>query len=97
KLIAQIIDFCNAQQAEEQWNTLASITLRNSKALMVVIGYSKKEHKDWFFNLPQLLADAALENPQELDWVDKRLRSEAMPDNFQYDCIFGYDLKYMKN
>ncbi|MEL6166200.1 MAG: hypothetical protein AAFR37_21460, partial [Cyanobacteria bacterium J06628_3] len=67
KLIAQIIDFCNAQQAEEQWNTLASITLRNSKALMVVIGYSKKEHKDWFFNLSQLLADAALENPEELE------------------------------
>ncbi|MEM1395573.1 MAG: hypothetical protein AAGG00_20250, partial [Cyanobacteria bacterium P01_H01_bin.150] len=101
KLIAQIIDFCNAQQAEEQWDTLASITLHNSKALMVVsqrvgrvprleatgepvrvIGYSKKEHKDWLFNLSQLLADAALENPQELEWVDKRLRSEAMPDNF---------------
>ncbi|MEL6461681.1 MAG: hypothetical protein AAFQ91_26200 [Cyanobacteria bacterium J06621_15] len=78
KLIAQIIDFCNAQPVEEQWNTLASITLRNSKALMVVIGYSKKEHKDWFFNLSQLLADAALENPQELDWVDKRLRSDAL-------------------
>ena len=96
-LIAQIIDFCNAQPVEEQWNTLASITLRNSKALMVVsqrvgrvprleatgepvrvIGYSKKEHKDWFFNLSQLLADAALENPEELDWVDKRLRSEAL-------------------
>ncbi|MCJ8283225.1 MAG: hypothetical protein MJK14_26355 [Rivularia sp. ALOHA_DT_140] len=77
-LIAQIIDFCNAQQAEEQWDTLASITLRNSKALMVVIGYSKKEHKNWFFNLSQLLADAALENPEELDWVDKRLRSEAL-------------------
>ena len=82
KLIAQIINFCNAQPVEEQWNTLASITLRNSKALMVVIGYSKKEHKDWFFNLSQLLADAALENPEELGWVDKRLRSEAMPNNF---------------
>ncbi|MEM1395670.1 MAG: hypothetical protein AAGG00_20760 [Cyanobacteria bacterium P01_H01_bin.150] len=78
QLIAQIIDFCNAQPVEEQWNTLASITLRNSKALMVVIGYSKKEHKDWFFNLSQLLADAALENPEELGWVDKRLRSEAL-------------------
>ena len=78
QLIAQIIDFCNAQPVEEQWNTLVSITLRNSKALMVVIGYSKKEHKDWFFYLSQLLADAALENPEELEWVDKRLRSEAL-------------------
>ena len=77
-LIAQIIDFCNAQPIEEQWNTLAQITLRNSKALMIVIGYSGKQHKDWFFNLPQLLADAVLENPEELDWVDKRLRSEAL-------------------
>ncbi|MEM7580889.1 MAG: hypothetical protein AAF316_13785 [Cyanobacteria bacterium P01_A01_bin.80] len=78
KLIAQIIDFCNAQPVEEQWNTLALITLRNSKALMVVIGYSKKEHKDWLLNLPRLLANAVLENPEELDWVDKKLRSEAL-------------------
>lgn len=59
-LIAQIIDFCNVQPVEEQWNTLALITRRNSKALMVVIGYSGKEHKDWFLNLPRLLSKAVL-------------------------------------
>jgi len=78
RLIAQIIDFCNAQPVGEQWNILAEITRRNSKALMIVIGYSGKEHKDWFFDLPQLLANAASKNPQELEWVDKRLRSEAL-------------------
>ncbi|AFY58638.1 hypothetical protein Riv7116_6291 [Rivularia sp. PCC 7116] len=78
QLVASIIDFCNSQPASEQWNTLAQITRRNSKALMVVVGYSGKEHSEWFFNLPQILADAALDNPEELDWVDKRLRSEAL-------------------
>ncbi|MEO1431745.1 MAG: hypothetical protein AAFV71_22340 [Cyanobacteria bacterium J06633_8] len=78
QLIAQIIDFCNSQPVNEQWNALAQITRRSSKALMIVIGYSGKEHKDWFFSLPQLLANAALDNPQELEWVDKRLRSEAL-------------------
>jgi len=78
KLIAQIIDFCNAQQAEEQWNTLALITLRNSKALAVIIGNLGEEYKDWLLNLPRLFANAVLENPEELDWVDKKLRSEAL-------------------
>ncbi len=78
ELIAQIIDFCNSQPVKEQWNALAQITRRSSKALMIVIGYSGKEHKHWFFSLPQLLANAALDNPEELEWVDKRLRSEAL-------------------
>ena len=77
-LIAQIVDFCNAQPIEEQWNNLASITRRNSKALLFLIGNSGKEYKDWLLNLPQLLANAVLDNPEELDWVDKRLRSEAL-------------------
>lgn len=78
QLVAQIINFCTSQPVSEQWNTLAKITHRNNQALMVVIGYLGKEHKDWFFNLPQLLANAALDNPQELQWVDKRLRSQAL-------------------
>ena len=78
KLVARIILFCSEQPVSEQWNTLAEITGRNSKALMVVVRYSGKQHSKWFFNLPQLLADAALHNPDELDWVDKRLRSDAL-------------------
>ncbi|MBV6622365.1 MAG: hypothetical protein KI793_05310 [Rivularia sp. (in: Bacteria)] len=78
ELVASIINFCNSQPVSQQWNALAEITRRNSKALMVVIGYSGKEHSEWFFNLNQLLADAALDNPEELEWVDKRLRSEAL-------------------
>ncbi|MGB3640428.1 MAG: hypothetical protein WBA39_23070 [Rivularia sp. (in: cyanobacteria)] len=78
ELIASIINFCTSQPISEQWNTLAEITCRNSKALMVVVRYSGKEDSEWFLNLPQLLADAALDNPEELEWVDKRLRSQAL-------------------
>ncbi len=78
ELIASIINFCNSQPVSEQWNTLAEITCRNSKALMIVVGYSGEEHSEWFFDLPQLLADAALDNPEELEWVDKKLRSQAL-------------------
>ena len=72
RLIAQIINFCNSLAIEEQWNTLAEITRRNSKTLAIVIGYSGKEHKDWFLNLPQLLANVAVYNSEELEWVNKR-------------------------
>lgn len=75
QLVKSIISFCNAQPISEQWNTLAEISRRNSNALMIVIRYSDK---NWFFNLPQLLADAALKNPLELDWVDKQLLSKAL-------------------
>ncbi len=78
ELVTSIINFCTSQPVSEQWNTLAEITRRNSKALMVLKGYSGKEHSEWFFDLPQLLADAALDNPEELEWVDKKLRSEAL-------------------
>ena len=97
ELVTSIINFCTSQPVSEQWNTLAEITRRNSKALMVVsqrvgrvsrleatgepvrvVGYSGKEHSEWFFNLPQLLADAALKNSEELEWVDKKLRSQAL-------------------
>ena len=78
KLVVRIISFCREQAVSEQWNTLAEITARNSKALMVMVGYSGKENSQWFFNLPQLLADAALNNPEELEWVDVILRSDAL-------------------
>ncbi len=78
ELVTSIINFCTSQPVSEQWDTLAEITRRNSKALMVVVGYSGKEHSEWFFNLPQLLADAALKNSEELEWVDKKLRSQAL-------------------
>ncbi|BAY87764.1 hypothetical protein NIES267_72880 (plasmid) [Calothrix parasitica NIES-267] len=78
ELIARIIDFCNIQPIEEQWNTLASITYKDINALAIVIENSGTYHKEWLLNLPRLLADAVLENPEELEWVDKQLRSEAL-------------------
>ncbi|MBW4511484.1 MAG: hypothetical protein KME64_33985 [Scytonematopsis contorta HA4267-MV1] len=62
---------------DSQWFTLASITRRNGMALAIVIGYLVREHKDWFLNLPQLLADAAVQKPEELLWVNEVLRSKA--------------------
>lgn len=78
RLVADIINFCEEQPISEQWNILAEITRRNSEVLQLVVKCSGKEDSEWFFNLPQLLADAALDNPEELEWVDKRLRSQAM-------------------
>jgi hypothetical protein len=46
-------------------------------ALAIVIGYLGKEHKNWFLNLPQLLADAAEQHPEELLWMNEVLRSKA--------------------
>ncbi|MGB6299823.1 MAG: hypothetical protein WBF90_27110 [Rivularia sp. (in: cyanobacteria)] len=78
ELVADIINFCNEQPISEQWNILAEITRRNSEALQLVVKCSGKEDSEWFFNLPKLLADAALDNPEELEWVDKKLSSDAL-------------------
>jgi hypothetical protein len=77
QLVRDIVNFCNNQPANCQWLTLASITRRNGMALTIVIGYLGKEHRDWFFHLPQLLADAAIRHPEELLWVNQVLRSQA--------------------
>ncbi|BAY85916.1 hypothetical protein NIES267_54220 [Calothrix parasitica NIES-267] len=78
QLVLKIISLCNEQPVSEQWNVLAEITRRDNEALEVVVKCSGKEGSEWFLNLPQLLADAALDNPEELEWVGKRLRSQAM-------------------
>lgn len=78
RLVADIINFCEEQPISEQWNILAEITRRNSEVLELVVKCSGKEDSEWFFNLPQLLADAALDNPEELEWVNKNLRSQAL-------------------
>lgn len=77
KLVREIINFCNSQPAERQWFTLADITLRNSTALTVVTDCTGSDNKEWFFNLPQLLAECAIEHQEELLWVDAALREEA--------------------
>jgi len=78
QLVTKIISFCNEQPVSEQWNALAEITRRNSEVLQLVVTCSGKEDSEWFLNLPQLLADVALNNSEELEWVNKRLRSQAL-------------------
>ncbi|NJN10825.1 MAG: hypothetical protein HC815_23670 [Richelia sp. RM1_1_1] len=78
ELVASIISFCASLPVSEQWKAFTDITHRKTKALAVIIGYSEKQHKNWLFNLPQLIANAALTNPFELEWVGKRLRTEAL-------------------
>ncbi|MEL6460704.1 MAG: hypothetical protein AAFX46_03880 [Cyanobacteria bacterium J06636_27] len=78
QLVPKIISLCNEQPVSQQWNILAEITRRDSEVLELVVKCSGEEHSEWIFNLPQLLADAALDNPEELEWVNKRLRSQAM-------------------
>ncbi|MGF1676717.1 MAG: hypothetical protein ACFCUV_24020 [Rivularia sp. (in: cyanobacteria)] len=77
-LVASIVNFCATLPISEQWKVFTDITKRNSKALAVIIGYSVKENKKWLSNLPQLIADAAITNPTELEWVGNRLRTEAL-------------------
>jgi hypothetical protein len=78
QLVREIVDFCDQQPIAEQWDTLASITRRHSDGLMMVIGFLGKKHRDWFFNLPQILAYSALKNPSELEWVTEHLRQQAV-------------------
>lgn len=78
QLGTRIVSFCNEQPVPEQWNALAEITRRNIEILQLLVKCSRKEGSEWFLNLPQLLADAALNNPEELEWVNKKLRSQAM-------------------
>jgi hypothetical protein len=78
QLVREIADFCDQQPVAEQWDTLASITRRHPDGLMMVTGFLGKKHRDWFFNLPQMLAYSALKNPSELEWVTERLRQQAM-------------------
>ncbi|MEB3218570.1 MAG: hypothetical protein VKN72_20365 [Nostocales cyanobacterium 94392] len=78
ELVASIISFCASLPVSEQWKAFADITRRNTKALGVIIGYSGTYHKNWLFNLPELIANAALTNPFELEWVGKRLQTEAL-------------------
>ncbi|NJL11330.1 MAG: hypothetical protein HC908_17480, partial [Calothrix sp. SM1_7_51] len=77
QLVQEIADFCNSLPLDQQWLTLAEITKRNSRALIVVIGYTGPETKEWFFNLPKILAEAAVQHPEELLWVNGVLRSQA--------------------
>ncbi|MGF1676244.1 MAG: hypothetical protein ACFCUV_21545 [Rivularia sp. (in: cyanobacteria)] len=78
ELVASIINFCASVPISEQWKVFTDITKRNSKALAVIIGYSGTYYKKWLSNLPQLIADAAITNPIELEWVGNRLRTEAL-------------------
>ncbi|NJO63197.1 MAG: hypothetical protein HC836_34750 [Richelia sp. RM2_1_2] len=78
ELVASIVNFCASVPISEQWKVFTDITKRNSFALAVIIGYSVKENKKWLSNLPQLIADAAITNPIELEWVGNRLRTEAL-------------------
>ncbi|MBF2017875.1 MAG: hypothetical protein IGS23_22295 [Rivularia sp. T60_A2020_040] len=78
ELVASIVNFCASVPISEQWKVFTNITKRNSKALAVIIGYSGTSYKKWLSNLPQLIADAAITNPNELEWVGNRLRTEAL-------------------
>ncbi|MEA5594067.1 hypothetical protein [Rivularia sp. UHCC 0363] len=78
ELVASIVNFCASVPISEQWKVFTDITKRNSKALAVIIGYSGTYYKKWLSNLPQLIADASITNPIELEWVGNRLRTEAL-------------------
>ncbi len=62
----------------DTWESIATVTQRDSMSLAFVIGSLDKEHKAWFENLPKLLASKAETNPEELMWVDGVTRTKAL-------------------
>ncbi|NJL77661.1 MAG: hypothetical protein HC815_38395 [Richelia sp. RM1_1_1] len=66
--------------------TLGDITRRNSQVLTIIIDCSGEKLRDWIFSLPRLLADAALLNPQELEWVDLLITFSSAFIDLKWQC-----------
>lgn len=62
----------------DTWESIATVTQRDSMSLGFVIGFLEDEQKAWFENLPKLLAEYALTHPEELMWVDGVTRTRAL-------------------
>ncbi|WP_414622795.1 hypothetical protein [Calothrix sp. CCY 0018] len=69
----------------ETWESIATVTQRDSTSLAFVIGFLDKEQKAWFDNLPKLLAEYAVTHPEELMWVDGVTRTRAL-------AIMGFEV-----
>ena len=62
----------------DTWESIATVTQRDSMSLAFVIGFLEDEQKAWFENLPKLLAEFAVNHPEELMWVSGVTRTRAL-------------------
>jgi|GEM_PF-4859896 len=72
EVVNSIASTCNT------WESIATVTQRDSMSLSFVIGFLDDEHKAWLENLPKLLAEYAVAHPEELMWVDGVIRRRAL-------------------
>ncbi|AFY57368.1 hypothetical protein Riv7116_4961 [Rivularia sp. PCC 7116] len=72
EIVSSIASTCDT------WESIATVTQRDSMSLAFVVGFLEDEQKAWFENLPKLLADYAVTNPEELMWVDGVTRTRAL-------------------
>ncbi len=72
EIVSSIALTCNT------WESIATVTQRDSMSLAFIIGFLEDEQKAWFENLPKLLAEYALTHPEELMWVDGVTRTKAL-------------------
>ena len=69
----------------DTWESIATVTQRDSMSLAFVIGLLDDEYKTWLENLPKLLAEYAVTDPEELMWVDGVTRTRAL-------AIMGFEV-----
>ena len=72
EVVSSIASICDT------WESIATVTQRDSMSLAFVIGFLDSEQKAWFENLPKLLAEFAVNHPEELMWVDGVTRTLAL-------------------
>ncbi|NJN12013.1 MAG: hypothetical protein HC836_43655, partial [Richelia sp. RM2_1_2] len=79
EVVNSIVSTCDT------WESIATVTQRDSMSLSFVIGFLDDEHKAWLENLPKLLAEYAVVHPEELIWVDGVIRTRAL-------AIMGFEV-----
>lgn len=72
EVVNSIASTCNT------WESIATVTQRDSMSLAFVIEFLEDDEKAWFENLPKLLAEFAVTHPEELMWVDGVTRTRAL-------------------
>jgi hypothetical protein len=72
EIVSSIASTCDT------WESIATVTQRDSMSLAFIIGFLEDEQKAWFENLPKLLAEYAVTHPEELIWVDGVTRTKAL-------------------
>ena len=79
EVVNSIVSTCDT------WQSMATVTQRDSMSLSFVIGLLEDDQKAWLENLPKLLAEYAVAHPEELMWVDGVTRARTL-------AIMGFEV-----